>query len=75
MTRPPFDHQRRHGGASSPKLVREANELHARLCRVAARALIGRDAAHKARALRLTSRAYRRFCRREVRLELQQGDR
>lgn len=65
-------HERRHGGASSEALVREAAALHRR-CGDAVIANL-RDPARRHKATRVMRHAYTRFCRREVRLAMQRGE-
>jgi hypothetical protein len=65
-------HERRHGAASSPELVREAAKLHEQLH--AAFLFSFHNPADRARILKVSRRAYRRFLRRHVRLANQTGE-
>lgn len=68
----PFTHKRSHGGKSSPQLVAEAAALHKRICAALVECINGKRPHNQTRRLlRLSGRAYTRFCRREVRLEIQ----
>lgn len=66
-------HLRRHGGRSTPQLVQEAADLHRRIGEAFVRACVtATNRAYRKRLVVLHMRAYRRFLRREVRLEIQQ---
>ena len=64
-------HLRRHGGRSTPQLVREAADLHRRIGDAFIAASVAQDRKQRKRLIVLHMHAYRRFLRREVRLEIQ----